>query len=155
MGAYRSDLKSIANVISVAKPSYDSRLIGIDSLTRGGAAFHLSLHPRLDPRKHNLRELWINTANYNIMRAIIEGDYRPTYGDMLRGTFVMEDFGQVGPYWLVIHHVWSYGDPFSGQTIQFTSTSMAMQFPALLPGWFFDKKIVAEHRNDVIGTIGP
>lgn len=150
-----SDLKVIASVVSVAKPSYDIRLVGIDSLTHGGSAYHLSLKPTSDPRKHNLRELWINTENDNIMRAIIEGNYRPNYGEIVRDTFVMEDFGTVGPYWLVIHHVWTYGDPFSGQTIQYNATSLSMQFPPDLPGWFFDAKTFQQHAAEVTAILGP
>lgn len=150
-----SDLKVIANVVSVAKPSYDIRFVGIEALTHGGSAYHISLRPLSDPRKHNLRELWVNTSNDYIVRAIIEGDYRPTYSSIARDTFVMEDFGTVGPYWLVIHHVWTYGDPFSGQSIQYNATSLTMQFPAQLPDWLFDAKEFRLHENDVAGLIGP
>ncbi len=150
-----SDLKTIATVISVARPSYNITLVGVDSLTQGGTAYHLSLRPVSDPKKHNLRELWINTASDNIMRAIIEGDYRPTYRDVASDTFVLEDFGLVGPYWLVIHHVWTYRNPFSGRTVQYNATSTAMRFLAALPNWFFDVKLFEQHRGDVLPVIGP
>jgi len=150
-----SDRKTIANVISVAKPSYDIRRMGIDSLTRGGAAFHLSLHPRLDPRKHNLRELWINTQTDNIMRAIIEGEYRPTYMQIPVATFVSEDFSDVAGYWLVLHHVWTYREPVSAQTFQYNATSLTMQFPASLPDWFFDTKQFPKHYAEVTSLVGP
>ncbi len=150
-----SDLKTIANVVSVAAPSYEIRLIGTDSMTHGGSAYHLSLRPKSNPRKHNLRELWIDVANHNIMRAIIEGNYRPSYNMIVRDTFVLEDFGMVGPYWLVIHKVWTYSDPFSGGTIQYNATSLSMSFPTELPDWLFDPKQFARHRNDVVAAIGP
>jgi len=83
-----SDLKTIASVISIGKPAYDIRLVAVEALTHGGSAFHLSLHPRSDPMRHNLRELWINTSTYESGRAVIEGNYRPTDSDMVHDTFV-------------------------------------------------------------------
>lgn len=150
-----SDLKTIASVVSVAQPSYDIALIGIDPMTHSGSTYHLSLHPRSDPVKHNLRELWINTANFNIMRAIIEGDYRPTYNDIVEDTFVAEDFGQVGPYWLVIHRIWTYDDPFSAQNFRYDATSVTMTFPDSLPPWFFIASQFKQHIGDVANVIGP
>lgn len=150
-----SDLKVIANVISVGKPSYDIRLVGTDPLTKGGSAYHLSLRPLSDPQKHNLRELWINTSTFDIMRAIIEGDYRPTYNDIVQDTFVLEDFGRIGPYWLVIRHIWTYAKPFSGITYRYDATSFTMKFPASLPEWFFEGRAFAQHSGEVTGVLGP
>ncbi|MGZ3539593.1 MAG: hypothetical protein ACXVAF_00185 [Vulcanimicrobiaceae bacterium] len=144
-----SDLRTIASVVTVAKPSYDIRLVGIDSLTGGGTAYHLSFHPLLDPMKHNLRELWINTSTHDIMRAIIEGIYRPTPRDILQDTYVLEDFGRIGPYWLVMHHVWTYGAPFSGRRYQYDVTSTQMQFPERVPDWFFDEAAFEKHLGEV------
>ena len=148
-----SDLKVIANVISIAKPSYDIRLAGIDSLIGGGTAYHLTLRPLSDPRKHNLRELWVNTTNSDIMRAIIEGDYRPSYRDILQDTFVLEDFGRIGNYWLMIHHVWTYSAPFSAVRYQYDVTSITMRFPATVPDWFFDTGAFLRHLGDVSKTL--
>ncbi len=149
-----SDLKTIASVISIGKQAYDIRLVAVETLTHGASAFHLSLHPRSDPMRHNLRELWINTSTFDIMRAVIEGNYRPTYSDMVQDTFVSEDFGRIGPYWLMIHHVWTYGDPFSSLKYQDDATSTAMQFPPEIPGWFFDAKLFLLHLGDVPAIIG-
>lgn len=148
-----SDLKMIASVVSVAKPSYDIRLAGIDPLTGGGTAYHLVLHPLSNPQLHNLRELWINTATEDIMRAEIDGVYRPTKDQLLQQTLVFEDFGRVGPYWLVIHHVWTYDEPFAGVRFQYNATSMQMRFPKTVPGWFFDEAAFAQHRGDVTSAL--
>lgn len=144
-----SDLKVIANVVSVAKPSYEIRLLGTDPLTHGGSAYHLALRPLSNPGLHNLRELWINTATYDIMRAIIQGSYRPLPSALLQQTQVMEDFGRVGNYWLVIHHVWTYADPFSGSSFQYNTTSVQMRFPSSVPPWFFDERSFREHLEEV------
>lgn len=49
-----SDLKTILSVVSVAKPSYDVRLAGIDAVRNGGgSAYHLVLRPLGDPVKQS------------------------------------------------------------------------------------------------------
>jgi hypothetical protein len=149
-----SDFRTIASVISMAKPSYEIRLAGIDALTHGGSAYHLTLRPLSKPLVHNLRQLWIDTRTGAIMRAVIEGYYRPTYNLIPDDTYVTEDFGKVGPYWLVIHHVWTYHDPMSSTTYQFNATSLTMQFPQSLPDWFFDPKLFPRHFGDVPGILG-
>lgn len=148
-----SDLKTIASVVSAAKPSYDIRLVGTDTLTGGGFAYHLTLRPLFDPVKHNLRELWINTRTNDVMRAIIEGAYRPSTQDVVEDTLVMEDFGQVGKYRLVIHHAWSYVPPFSATKVRFDVTSLTMAFPASLPDWFFDARSVRGRGAEVLTAL--
>ena len=144
-----SDLKVIANVVSVAKSSYKTRLLGTVALTHGGTAYHISLAPLSNPVVHNLRELWIDTATFDIMRAVIEGNYRPTQDSLLERTFVQEDFGQVGPYRLVIHHVWTYTPAFSRVKTQYNVTSVQMRFPSTVPPWFFDERRFRSHVNEV------
>lgn len=145
-----SDLKTIADVVSVEKPSYGVRLAGIDKLTNGGGtAYHLVLNPHSDPWKHNLRQLWVNTANFNIVRAVLVGDYRPDPGAMVEQTTVAEDFGAVGPYWVVIHHTWTYRDAAAGVTYHFDSTATKMSFPSSIPAWYFDEAQFKRHRAQV------
>jgi hypothetical protein len=150
-----SDLRTIASVVSVAKPAYDIRFDGVDSLTHGGSAYHLTLRPRFDASVHNLRELWINTQTGDITRAVIEGMYRPNYNSVPTDTFVTEDFGHVGKYWLMIHHAWAYQAPFSPRRYQYDATAVTMQFPESLPDWFFDSKLFAQHFGDVTSVLGP
>src|SRR5579872_2609363 len=40
-----SDLKTIASVVSIAKPSYRIRVADVDKLSDGGTAYHLTLNP--------------------------------------------------------------------------------------------------------------
>lgn len=149
-----SDLKTIAAVVSVAKPSYQIAFAGTSSITNGGGtAYHLVLKPLSDPRKHNLRELWVNTANFNIMRAVLVGDYRPDNQQLVEQTTVAEDFGPVGPYWVVIHHTWSYRDAPDGVTFQYDVTAKNMSFPATIPAWYFDERQFARHRSEVNTTL--
>ena len=148
-----SDLKTIASVVSVAKPSYTIRFAGTDMLTNGGGkAYHLVLDPIDQPQKHNLRELWVNASNDNVMRAVIVGDYRPDSQSLLEQTTVAEDFGYVGPYWVVIHHTWTYRDAPNGVDFQYDATAANMSFPSTIPAWYFDEAQFARHRGEVNTT---
>ncbi|HKU66284.1 MAG TPA: hypothetical protein VJP85_00755 [Candidatus Baltobacteraceae bacterium] len=145
-----SDLKTIAAVVSVAKPSYEITFAGTDPISNGGGtAYHLLLKPLSDPWKHNLRELWVNSSNFNIVRAVLVGDYRPDNGQLLEQTTVAEDFGPVGPYWVVIHHTWSYRDAPNSVTFHYDATAQNMSFPAAIPPWYFDEAQFNQHRSQV------
>ncbi len=145
-----SDLKTIAAVVSTAKPSYDIAFAGTAPLTNGGgAAYHLVLKPLSDPWRHNLRELWVNSTNFNVVRAVLVGDYRPDYGQLLEQTTVAEDFGQIGPYWVVIHHTWSYRDAPNAISFQYDATANNMSFPTAIPAWYFDDTEFERHRSQV------
>lgn len=144
-----SDLKTIASVLSVAKPTYDIRLADVAKLTHGGAAYHLVLRPLSDPHRHNLRELWVNTATFNIMRAVMVGTYRPDNESLAQETTVAEDFGTVGPYWVVIHHAWSYRDVDENVNFQYDTSSVKMSFPRTIPAWYFDSAEFNRHRDEV------
>jgi hypothetical protein len=149
-----SDLKTIASVVSVAKPSYKIQYAGTDKLTNGGGeAYHLKLDPLSEPAKHNLRELWVSATTGNIVRAVLVGDYRPDPQSLLEQTTVSEDFGPVGPYWMVIHHTWSYRDAPDGITFQYDVTAKNMSFPATIPAWYFDERQFAHHRSEVNASL--
>lgn len=150
-----SDLKTIADVVATAQPAYTIVLAGTPTLESGARVDHLVLHPRDDPEKHNLRELWID-AQGRIVQAIIRGSYRPTPHDLLEQTYVLEDFGQVGPYWLVVRRIWTWAPPFSGVTLHFEATVRTMRFPASLPAWLFDEAAFRERsHDDVEAALGP
>jgi len=145
-----SDLRTIASVVSTAKPSYDITFAGTEPLTNGGGeAYHLVLKPRSDPWKHNLRELWVGSKTFNIVRAVLVGDYQPDNGQLVEQTTVSEDFGQVGPYWVVIHHTWTYRDAPNAIDFQYDTTATNMSFPDTIPAWYFDERQFARHRSEV------
>jgi hypothetical protein len=145
-----SDLRTIAAVVSVAKPSYEITFAGAVSITNGGGtSYHLILRPLRDPWKHNLRELWINAATFDIMRAVLVGDYRPDPQALLEQTTVAEDFGSVGPYWMVVHHTWTYRDAPSDTTFQYDVQAVSMKFPDVIPAWYFDAAQFDRHRSEV------
>lgn len=145
-----SDLPTIASVIAVPKPSYAITLAGTAELTNGGGeAYHLKLEPLRDPFRHNLRELWIDTKTFAVDRAVIDGDYAPQPMDMVERTTVTEDFGMVGPYWIMIHDVWTWRDAANAVDFTYDVTFEKMSFPAKIPDWYFDRKQFDAHRNDV------
>ncbi|HLI94683.1 MAG TPA: hypothetical protein VKT72_01200 [Candidatus Baltobacteraceae bacterium] len=144
-----SDLKTIASVVSVAKPSYDITLAGINKLPDGGIAYHLVLKPRSDPVIHNLRELWVKASDFDILRAVIDGTYAPDPNSPVEPSTVTEDFGQVGPYWVVVHHRWTYSDLPDHIVVHFDSTDHKMSFPQNIPDWYFDEVQFGKHRSQV------
>lgn len=145
-----SDLKTIAQIVSVAKPSYDIRLAGIDPVSNGGGqAYHLVLRPLDDPIRHNLRELWVSTTTYDIIRAVLVGYYRPDNLHVVQLTTVSEDFGEIGGYRLVVDHTWTYRDITSGATFEYRSAITQASFPAAIPAWYFDERQFVPHRFEV------
>lgn len=149
-----SDLKVIADVVAVASPAYEIRLEGTATNSLGDTIYHLMLHPRGDPVRHNLRELWIDTKTNLIVRAIVQGTYRPMPQETIEKSFALEDFGQVGPYWLVVHRIWTWAPPVSGVLLRFEANVQTMRFPSSLPDWLFDERAFRAHAGDLQSVLG-
>ncbi|HET7813642.1 MAG TPA: hypothetical protein VFL13_04650 [Candidatus Baltobacteraceae bacterium] len=148
-----SDLHTIASVVSVPKPSYTITLAGVDALNNGGGtAYHLKLVPLDEPLRHNLRELWVNAQTFAVDRAVVYGDYAPRPLDLVERTTVTEDFGQVGPYWVMIHDVWTWRDAPNNVDFTYDASFLKMSFPDDIPGWYFDRKEFDKHRSEVNTT---
>ena len=148
-----SDLHTIASVVSVPKPSYTITLAGTDNLNNGGGtAYHLKLAPLNEPLKHNLREMWIDTQTFAVDRAVLFGDYAPRPLDLVERTTVTEDFGQVGPYWVMIHDVWTWRDAVNNVDFTYDATFEKMSFPGEIPSWYFDRKQFDKRRSEVNTT---
>lgn len=151
-----TDIKVIADVVSIATPAYHIRYAaGGMTAHNGDRVDHIILDPLSDPKKHNLRELWIDTSTYRIDRAIIRGSYRPTPHDLIEETYALEDFGQVGAYWLVVHRIWTYAPPFSNVKVTFEATVQTMRFPDTLPAWLFDQAEFRKHSAELQSVLGP
>ena len=144
-----SGLKVIADVVALDKPTYDIRVADTIANAGTGPVYHLILRPHSDPSRHNLRELWVDSATDRILRAIVRGTYRPMPHDAIEETYALEDFGQVGPYWLVIHTLWTYAPPFSGVRLRFETSVRTMRFPASMPAWLFDERSFAQHAGEL------
>lgn len=132
-----SDLRVIGSVATSAIPFYNVRMVGIEHTTKAGTAYHLRLDPLSDPLKHNIRELWINTETDNIMSAVLFARYALNRKFPVQPSLVQEDFGQVGPFWLMIHRAWHYS-PGPGQIdFQEDADTAEMRFGSAIPEWFF------------------
>ncbi len=139
-------LKTIAMVVAVAKPPYTivrspSGAIPIVDLD-GRAAYHLELRPEGDPKRHNLRDLWIDTQTFDLLKAHFVGTYAPFPQAPLSATDVTVYFRGVLGCWVVAHAIWTYDDPPMAFTFDVTSNELAL--PPSLPDWLFD---AAAYRN--------
>jgi hypothetical protein len=71
--AQRGPLRSIASVTAIAR-NYSIRLAGIEPLEQS-SCYHLLLQPVHDPKRFRLRELWIDTANYETRKLLTAGNF--------------------------------------------------------------------------------
>lgn len=66
-------LKSIASVTAIAHV-YAISLAGIDSVD-GNPCYHLLLQPAREPKRFRLRQLWIDTQNFETRRLLIASNF--------------------------------------------------------------------------------
>ena len=66
-----SGLREIGRVRSVVK-DYDVRYVGAETID-AHRVYHLALAPLHDPERHRLRDLWIDTARYTVVKASVIG----------------------------------------------------------------------------------
>ncbi len=138
-------LKTIATVVAVAKAPYT---VGHSDSTPpiedvdGHRAYHLELHPKSDPQRHNLRDLWIDVATYDLWKAHFVGTYAPTPKAPISPTDVMVRFRNVLGCWVVTRAIWTYDDPPISYHYDVQSDEIAL--PTELPDWLFN---AAEYRQ--------
>ncbi|MGA2760038.1 MAG: hypothetical protein ABSF08_06955 [Candidatus Cybelea sp.] len=149
-------LKTIASVVAVAKPSYTidrGSLAVVD--VNGRAAYHLELQPKDEPRKHNLRDLWIDRETLDLLKAHFVGTYRPVPQAPVSPTDVTVYFRQVVGCWVVTHALWTYDDP--PMSYEFDVQNDEIGLPATLPDWLFDPAAYREHEEagepDYLGVL--
>ncbi len=133
-------LKTIARVVAIAKPAYT---IGSGAQTLppieevdGRQAYHLELHPKDDPRRHNLRDLWIDVRSHDLLKVHFVGTYAPVPRAPVSPTDATVYFRGVLGCWVVSRAVWTYQDtPISYEfDVQYDEIGL----PASLPDWLFD-----------------
>lgn len=73
VGGLESALPTIATVSASAQP-YDITLVGAQAVD-GFTAYHLRLHPRQDPERYRLRELWIDTDSFAVLKLVTQGNF--------------------------------------------------------------------------------
>jgi hypothetical protein len=141
-------LKTIADVVAVAKPAYR---IGRDALQPpplenidGRLAYHLTLQPYDHPRQHNLRDLWIDAQTDDVVRAHFVGTYAPVPKAPVSDTDVTVSFREVLGHWVVTRAVWTYDNPPVSYTFDVQNDELAL--PPTLPDWLFDPNAYRAHE---------
>jgi len=143
-------LMTIAHVVSVAKWPYS---LGGNAtgpadaappveLVDGHQTYHFQLHPREDPQKHNLRDLWIDVNTYDIWKVRFVGTYRPVPQAPVSPTEATVDFRSVLGCWVVTRARWTYESSPILYTFDVQNNEIGL--PDTLPDWLFD---AAEYRK--------
>ncbi len=141
-------LKTIATVVAVATPSYTigtttAQTPPIEEID-GHEAYHLELHPRSDPEKHNLRDLWIDVQSHDLVKAHFVGRYAPTPKAPVSPTDVTVHFRNVLGCWVVTRAIWTYED--APLVYEFDVQNDEIGLPAALPDWLFDPAQYRAHQ---------
>jgi hypothetical protein len=82
-----SGFKIIGSAESVAR-DYRVSLLGVEPYDRG-QAYHLALSPERDPKKFRLRELWVDTESFALLKIVSAGNFNqgPALGARWLTTF--------------------------------------------------------------------
>lgn len=146
-------LKTIA-VVSSRGHLYDVALAGTDTI-EGHHVYHIVLHPRHDPQQNALRDLWIDTATFDVWRAdyVTSPDFEMVGGEAdLTVDFITVGNYRVASSWVAIYHGPNLHTPFYRQL-----RVVRMAFPGALPDWLFDEPQYAKrlhaHEPDYLGNI--
>lgn len=138
-------LMTIARVVAVAQWPYslvgDAAAPPVEQVD-GHQAYHFQLHPRDEPQKHNLRDLWIDVSNYDIWKVRFVGTYRPVPNAPVSPTEATVDFRNVLGCWVVNRARWTYEDAPIIYTFDVQNDEIGL--PDTLPDWLFD---AAEYRK--------
>jgi hypothetical protein len=141
-------LKTIASVVAVAKPSYrfggDSQASPPVEDVGGRAAYHLQLRPVEEPRKHNLRDLWIDVETHDLLKAHFVGTYRPFPQAPVSPSDITAYFRSVLGCWVVTRAVWTYDNPPISYLFDVQNDEIGL--PATLPDWLFDSAAYQRHQ---------
>ncbi|MGA8475535.1 MAG: aspartyl protease family protein [Candidatus Cybelea sp.] len=151
-------LKTIATVVAIATAPYaigrTTESVPIEDVN-GHSAYHLELHPRSDPGRHNLRDLWIDVHTFDVWKAHFVGTYAPLPQARVSPTDVTVYFRNVLGCWVVTRAAWTWDDP--PMSFQFDVQNDEIGLPAALPDWLFDAAQYRRHQSagesDYLGTL--
>jgi hypothetical protein len=139
-------LKTIGHEVVYAPPNYAIENSGVETVN-GRAAYHLTLTPTSDPRLHNLREIWVDTSTFDLLKARYDGQYHPFPGTADSASEFVSEFKGIGPYWIESHVTWNWADFRDQLAWNFDRETYAIMFPETLPDWVFDQKAYDQHRK--------
>lgn len=142
-----SALKTIGQLEVTNEYEYTVTSVAIE-----GNLVHLILQPIRDPERNRLRELWANKETFELVRVkahdrlfVETGSHgADIYGvifdikiAMLQGTPIVTD----------IHGI--VGDNYTGDGQIVDYAFRNIEFPAMLPAWYFDPKQYGGHEKDL------
>ena len=141
-------LKTIARVVAFAQPAYvlansPTQAPPIENVD-GHQSYHLALRPIDDPRKHNLRDLWIDVTTHDLWKAHFVGTYAPGPGAPISRTDVTVYFRPVVGCWVVTRATWTYED--APIHYDFDVANNEIGLPGTLPDWLFDSAEYRKHQ---------
>lgn len=143
-----SELKTIATVV-VSHPDYAIDLAGIDQID-GHRAYHLRLRPLADAVRHNLRELWVDVASFDLWKAVYVAT--PPAGGP---TEITSSFNPVLDYWIETRRSWGTSSMSGPGSVEIMLD--AVVFVPDLPNWLFDPRAYRRHQDakdpDYLGTL--
>lgn len=129
-------LQTIATVRANAH-AYDVVLAGEESVD-GRECYHLTLHPRLDPDRYPLRDLWVEETAFEVVQLIYERPYDERHTRLA----VLYRFAPVGAarVWAIVHieaQATVHGF-LSSKTERVADDLRDIAFPAEAPAWYFE-----------------
>jgi len=131
-------LKTIARVVAYGPPHYAIDVTGNESVD-GHTCYHLRLRPIDDPRRHNLRELWVDAATFDLWKARFDGSYSPVPKAPSSQTSFTSIFAPIGSFWIVSRQHWTWTDVRDEIFVDINMEVNKIVFPATLPDFLFDQ----------------
>ena len=136
-----SPLREIGRVSAHVETDYHASILSCDAST-----VHLALHPRRDPDRNRLRDLWIDRATFAVRRFVATDRLYLADTDIWNPDIADATLQLSGntPLVTVIHMV---ADTDGGPEVsdyRFEDIS----FPSVLPNWYFEPQTYGEHRAD-------
>jgi hypothetical protein len=144
-GDLESTLKTIA-VVSSHGHLYDVSMRGAETLN-GQSVYHIALKPRRDADKNTIRDLWIDTKTYDVIRADYIVPAPPEMADVVGSEADLTvNFETVGNYRIAAHWIAIYHAP-TMRPFYRELRVVKMTFPGNLPDWLFDPLQYMQHRR--------
>lgn len=129
-------LQTIATVTANSH-AYDIALAGEESIA-GRRSYHLKLHPRAEPERFPLRDVWVEESSFEIVALT----YARPYDERDTWASVSYRFAPIGParVWAIVHieaEVVVHG-VLSGKTERVADDLSDISFPTTVPAWYFE-----------------
>jgi hypothetical protein len=129
-------LQTIVTVTANSR-AYDIALAGEESIA-GRRSYHLKLHPRAEPERYPLRDLWVEESSFEVV-ALTYG--RP-YDERDSWASVSYRFAPIGPalVWTIVHieAEAAVRGLLSSKTERVSDDLRDISFPAAVPAWYFE-----------------